>query len=141
MQQGNNNQPHRGRPSLSAAQRIPDGEEIPTTSNVKVVVRVRPENVHEIEGGYNTAVQVMDENVLIFDPKEEQGEEFFHGKRRRGRDLTKRNNKDLRYAFDRVFGQGVNNRDIYDHTTKLILDGLLNGYNCSGMKPLRSSSI
>ena len=99
------------------------------SSNVKVVVRVRPEN--EKEAGSRVVTQVMNENVLVFDPKE-NSESGLGGSRKRPRDLRKRQNRDLTFAFDYVFGPHSRTSDIYEQTTKSILTGLLNGYNCSG---------
>ena len=114
----------------------PDGSSSAATqndtgsSNVKVVIRVRPEN--EKETGSRVVTQVMNENVLVFDPKE-ISESGYTGGRKRPRDLRKRQNRDLKFAFDYVFGPEVQTSEVYEQTTKSILTGLLNGYNCSGM--------
>lgn len=39
--------------------------------------------------------------------------------------------KDLRFAFDRVFDETSTQVDIFEHTTKSIIDGVLDGINCS----------
>ena len=100
--------------------------------NIRVVVRVRPENSQEQEGNHRVVIRVLDENVLVFDPKEEASPGFFHGKRRRGRDILRKKNKDIRFAFDYVFDTDASNRMLYENTTQGILDGVLDGYNCSG---------
>lgn len=102
------------------------------SSNVKVVVRIRPPNVKEIEGNFREVVQAVDENVLVFDPKEPSSYEYGGG-RRRPRDIRQRRNKDLKFAFDYVFDQSATNTDIYNETTNAVLTGLLTGYNCSGI--------
>nr|XP_006816577.1 PREDICTED: kinesin-like protein KIF18A-like [Saccoglossus kowalevskii] len=98
-------------------------------SNVKVVVRIRPENNQELEGNSRTVVKVLDEHVLVFDPKEEATDSFFHGKRIRN--ILQKKNKDMRFAFDRVFDASSTQQEVYENTTKEIIDGVLNGYNCS----------
>ena len=104
-----------------------------STSNVRVTVRVRPENNREIEAASSrNVVQVLDSQVLIFDPKVESSPGFYQGRKRRGRDIMKRKNRDIKYMFDHVFGPGETNVTVYESTTKGVLDGLLNGYNCSG---------
>ena len=108
-------------------------EDTAIKSHIKVVVRIRPENEAERESGFSLAVKPLDGHVLVFDPNEQQSPEFFHRQRRRGRDFMKKKNKDLRYAFDRVFDNRSGNFEIYENTTKRILDGLLDGYNCSGI--------
>ena len=102
-----------------------------TKSNVRVVVRVRPMNEAERTGNYGRSIQVLDEHVLVFDPKEESSPDFYHGRKRKGRDVTKKKKKDVRFAFDHVFDDSASNMDVYNNTTKSILDGLLDGYNCS----------
>merc|ERR1719347_892058 len=37
----------------------------------------------------------------------------------------------MQFAFDRVFGNESSNQEVYENTTLGILDGLLEGYNCS----------
>ncbi|KAK3576194.1 hypothetical protein CHS0354_016017 [Potamilus streckersoni] len=98
-------------------------------SKVKVVVRIRPENAQEVEGNFKTVVQIMNEYVLVFDPKEQAIPNY--ALRKRPRDLRKRASKDMKFAFDYIFGPGSRNHELYEQTTKTILDGFLNGYNCS----------
>ncbi|KAK3101211.1 hypothetical protein FSP39_001803 [Pinctada imbricata] len=99
-------------------------------SCVKVVVRVRPENAREKEGTFENVVRVMNENVLVFDPQE-QGSPHYGFKNRRRRDIRCRIKKDMKFAFDFVFGPRSCNADVYQQTTKKILDNLLEGYSCS----------
>ena len=103
-----------------------------TKRNMKVVVRVRPLNVSETAGEQTPAVRVMDEHVLVFDPNEEsEAMDFMPRRRRRGLQVLKRRARDLRFMFDRVFDDRAKNKDVFEHTTRAILDGVLNGYNCS----------
>ncbi|XP_073427062.1 kinesin-like protein KIF18B isoform X2 [Dendrobates tinctorius] len=97
--------------------------------NVSVVVRVRPTNSREQEGNQNSVVQVVDHNILIFDPEEPDTSSVFSNIR--GHEGTRRKGKDLKFIFDRVFDEQSHQRDVFEHTTKKILDGVLNGYNCS----------
>uniref|UniRef100_A0A8C3S5S9 Kinesin-like protein n=1 Tax=Chelydra serpentina TaxID=8475 RepID=A0A8C3S5S9_CHESE len=97
--------------------------------NVAVVVRVRPQNQQEREGSRPAAVQVIDDSMLVFDPEEPCLSGVFPGFR--GHDAPKRKGKDLKFVFDRVFGESATQEEVFQHTTKEILDGVLNGYNCS----------
>ncbi|XP_076011963.1 kinesin-like protein KIF18A [Genypterus blacodes] len=97
-------------------------------SHVKVVVRVRPDNDSEKSDQYRNVVQVVDNHMLIFDPKEEQMACFGS---RRGRNINKRANKDLKFVFDHVFGENSTQIDIFENTTKGILDSVMNGFNCT----------
>uniref|UniRef100_A0A674JQV7 Kinesin-like protein n=1 Tax=Terrapene triunguis TaxID=2587831 RepID=A0A674JQV7_9SAUR len=97
--------------------------------NVAVVVRVRPQTQQEQEGSRHAVVQVIDDSMLVFDPEEPCLSGVFTGFR--GHDAPKRKGKDLKFVFDQVFGESATQEEVFQHTTKEILDGVLNGYNCS----------
>ncbi|XP_060117301.1 kinesin-like protein KIF18A [Heteronotia binoei] len=99
-------------------------------NHVKVVIRVRPENQKERNGNFGRVLQVVDKYMLVFDPKVEEFS-FFHGKKLPYRDLNKRLNKDLKFVFDAVFDENSSQLEVFEHTTKTVLDGFLNGYNCT----------
>ncbi|XP_037802306.1 uncharacterized protein LOC119596972 isoform X2 [Penaeus monodon] len=100
-------------------------------ANLKVVVRVRPQNVKEQDCNARCIVKLVDDHMMVFDPKEEEDEFFFRGVRQRTRDLNKRQHKEQKFVFERVFGEDSTNEQIYEETTKDLVDTLLNGYNCS----------
>ncbi|NXP13896.1 KI18A protein, partial [Thinocorus orbignyianus] len=99
-------------------------------NHVKVAVRVRPESQKEKDGNFSKVVHVVDQHILVFDPKEEEVS-FFQGKRLTHRDITKRKNKDLKFVFDAVFAENSSQLEVFEHTTKSVIDGFLNGYNCT----------
>ncbi|KAF4803677.1 Kinesin-like protein KIF18A [Turdus rufiventris] len=99
-------------------------------SHVKVVVRVRPENQKEKQGNFSRVVRVIDRHVLVFDPKEEEVS-FFHNKRVTHRDINKRQRKDLKFMFDTIFDDSSSQLEVFEHTTKNLIDGFLNGFNCT----------
>ncbi|KAM6205292.1 kinesin-like protein KIF18A isoform 1-T1 [Sarcoramphus papa] len=99
-------------------------------NHVKVVVRVRPESQKEKDGNFSKVVHVVDQHILVFDPKEEEVS-FFHGKRLTHRDINKRKKKDLKFVFDAVFAESSSQLEVFEHTTKSLIDGFLNGYNCT----------
>ena len=101
-------------------------------SNMKVVVRVRPENEMELRNNCETVVKILDEHVLAFDPKEDNDPRFQGpqpAKKRRA--LLGRKRRDLRFAFDRVFDENSTQVEVFEHTTKSVINGLLDGINCS----------
>lgn len=100
-------------------------------SHVKVVVRVRPANECEKQENCRNVVQVVDSHMLIFDPKEEDMS-CFGSQRVRNRNINKRANKDLKFVFDHVFSEDSTQSDIFENTTKGVLDGVMNGFNCTG---------
>ncbi|KAM3877043.1 kinesin-like protein KIF18A [Diretmus argenteus] len=98
-------------------------------SHVKVVVRVRPFNDSEKHDNFRNVVQVVDNHMLIFDPKEQ--EMCFGSQRVRNRDPIKKVNKDLKFVFDNVFGEYSTQMEIFENTTKAVLDSVMNGFNCT----------
>uniref|UniRef100_A0A8D0N2M6 Kinesin-like protein n=1 Tax=Sus scrofa TaxID=9823 RepID=A0A8D0N2M6_PIG len=98
--------------------------------HMKVVVRVRPENMKEKAAGFHKVVHVVDKHILVFDPKQEEIS-FFHGKKTINRDITKRQNKDIKFVFDAVFNETSTQLEVFEHTTKPIIRSFLNGYNCT----------
>jgi len=101
-------------------------------ANIRVAVRVRPENSAEEAGAFRNVIEVVDDRMLIFDPKNDEDDFFFHGKKQnRQRDLNKAVRKDHTFTFDVVFGPTSNNEDVFVSTTKDLVDVLFDGYNCS----------
>lgn len=101
-------------------------------SNMKVVVRIRPENEVEIRSNCETVVKALDDHVLVFDPKEDNHPQFERPDVvRKRRPFLSKKHKDLRFAFDRVFDETSTQKDVFENTTKTIIDGLLDGINCS----------
>ena len=101
------------------------------SANIRVAVRVRPENEKELSGGYRNVIEVIDDRMLIFDPETNGDDFFFHGKKVGRRDINKRAAKDQKFAFDAVFGPNSSNEDVFENTTKDLIDVIFNGYNCS----------
>ncbi|NXU16485.1 KI18A protein, partial [Pardalotus punctatus] len=99
-------------------------------NHVRVVVRVRPETQKEKLGSFSRVVNVIDQHVLVFDPKEEEVS-FFNRKRVAHRDINKRQRKDLKFMFDAIFDDSSSQLEVFEHTTKSLIDGFLNGFNCT----------
>ena len=92
------------------------------SDNVKVIVRCRPLNSKEKSGGYKEAVQCDEVNgrVLIERPNDPPKVFFFS----------------LRYfhlyqsfTFDHVFGKDSRQVDVYNLTSRPIVDFVCEGYN------------
>lgn len=73
-------------------------------------------------------VQVLDDRVLVFDPPDEpvpnkQQRQVIGGCGKR--------QKDVRYAFDRVFAEDSSQEAVFESTTKPLLEGILDGFNAT----------
>ncbi|XP_050541845.1 kinesin-like protein KIF18A isoform X2 [Daktulosphaira vitifoliae] len=97
---------------------------------MRVFVRIKP-LVYEDGNPKPKTIKVRNEYALIFDPKQDETPFFFHGVKQNPRDISKKQHKSIKYDFHRVFGPESTNEDIYNESTKDLLDKLLNGYNCS----------
>ncbi|XP_077169666.1 kinesin-like protein KIF18B isoform X2 [Paroedura picta] len=98
--------------------------------HVSVVVRVRPQTSWEQESSRPSVVHVVSDRLLVFDPEETSPPGILAGFQ--GLDAApRRKGKDLKFVFDRVFGEGATQAEVFENTTQEILDGVLNGYNCS----------
>ncbi|XP_074782542.1 kinesin-like protein KIF18B [Athene noctua] len=99
----------------------------PQEGSVAVVVRVRPRASCERERAARPVLHVVDQHILVFNPEEHSGPPSSvlptHG--------PKHHSKDLKFVFDRVFGEGATQEEVFQHTTHALLDSVLNGYNCS----------
>lgn len=106
-------------------------------TTMKVIVRIRPENESEIRSNCETIVRQLDKHVLVFDPKQDNmpqfrdGEGGVRGGARKRRPFLSKKRKDLRFAFDRVFDETSSQQEVFETTTRPILEGLLDGVNCS----------
>ncbi|EER43059.1 kinesin family protein [Histoplasma capsulatum H143] len=121
-------------------------------SSISVTVRVRPFTIREaaqltkcddsmfflgdgslvptpklIQKGIRPVVKVMDDKCLVFDPPEDNPVHRFsksvvpNGKRV----------KDQTFMFDRVFDENTSQGDVYEATTRSLLDSVLDGYNAT----------
>ncbi|KAL0103560.1 hypothetical protein PUN28_017670 [Cardiocondyla obscurior] len=113
--------------SKTTTMKAEDSSEI----SIKVIVRVRPPNERELQDNSRRIIEVVDDKMLIFDPKEHATPFFFHNVAQKGRDMLKKQNKQLQFMFDRVFDSASSNVDVFEGSTKSIINNLLDGYNCS----------
>lgn len=70
--------------------------------------------------------------MLIFDPQEQIDDFFYQAVKQKQYDILNKPNKNLQFTFNHVFGGFSSNQEVYDEAVKCLLDGILNGYNCSG---------
>ncbi|GAB1211448.1 hypothetical protein ATERTT37_000563 [Aspergillus terreus] len=124
------------------------------SSSITVAVRVRPFTIREAaqlakcedgplflgdgslagaptpklnQKGIRSIVKVIDNRCLVFDPPEDNPVQKFsksvvpNGKRV----------KDQTFAFDRIFDQNASQGEVYESTTRTLLDSVLDGYNAT----------
>lgn len=97
-------------------------------SNMKVVVRVRPLNSVESASARSSVIRVMDQNVLVFDPNEDCEAMNFPGSyKKRRTNILQRKARDLKFIFDRVFDDKSTTMEVFQNTTKNIVDGVQEG--------------
>ncbi|MCJ1309444.1 kinesin-like protein Klp5 [Agyrium rufum] len=77
--------------------------------------------------GLRSVIKVVDDKCLVFDPPEDNPVQRFsrsvvpNGKRV----------KDQTFGFDRIFDENVTQGDVYEATTRNLLDSVLDGYNAT----------
>ncbi|XP_012256970.2 kinesin-like protein KIF18A [Athalia rosae] len=118
-------------PSASGSTLSTVKSESASQANVKVIVRVRPESERESQSNHRKVVKIIDDKMLIFDPKAEENPFYFQGVAQKGRDLLKKQNKEIQFMFDRIFDCSASNLDVFEESTKNMISTLLDGYNCS----------
>ncbi|KAK3096340.1 tubulin-dependent ATPase kip3, partial [Teratosphaeriaceae sp. CCFEE 6253] len=76
--------------------------------------------------GIRSVIKVVDEKCLVFDPPEENAVQRFGRAPMMGKRV-----KDQTFGFDRVFDDNTTQGDVYEATTKNLLDSVLDGYNAT----------
>ncbi|POR39685.1 Kinesin-like protein 5 [Tolypocladium paradoxum] len=126
----------------------------PGQSSITVAVRVRPFTIREAaqlqktdentvflgdgslaglptpklhQRGLRSVIKVVDDRCLVFDPPEDSPVQRFS----RSVIPTSKKVKDQVFAFDRVFDDNTTQSDVYEGTTKSLLDSVLDGYNAT----------
>ncbi|NWW47407.1 KI18B protein, partial [Pedionomus torquatus] len=94
---------------------------------VTVVVRVRPSVPGDRAQAAQPLLRVVDQHILVFDPEEAGGPPGSLPPARG----SKHHGKDLKFVFDRVFDEKATQEEVFQCTTREVLDSVLNGYNCS----------
>ena len=67
--------------------------------NIRVAVRIRPENSAELRSSHNIVVKPLDDEGLVFDPDESFGTQST------GPNCYRRKARDVHFHFDRVFDE------------------------------------
>ncbi|EGC31374.1 hypothetical protein DICPUDRAFT_57752, partial [Dictyostelium purpureum] len=99
-------------------------------SNMIVTVRIRPESEEEIlNQKCKNIIKIVDENTLIFDPNET---DFYKSSSNKSAFSNNGSNNEQRYIFDRIFDQFSTQQEVFENTTKKLINYVLEGnYNAS----------
>ncbi|KAL1901026.1 tubulin-dependent ATPase kip3 [Sporothrix stenoceras] len=127
----------------------------PGASSIVVAVRVRPFTIREAaqlaktddgtlflgdgslaaapapklnQKGLRSVIKVVDDRCLVFDPPEDNPIQKFS---RSVMPATGKRVKDQVFAFDRIFDDNASQMDVYEGTTKGLLDSVMDGYNAT----------
>ncbi|KAI0902878.1 kinesin motor domain-containing protein [Ustulina deusta] len=126
----------------------------PGASSITVAVRVRPFTIREAaqiqrhddgtvflgdgslagapapklkQSGIRSVIKVIDDKCLVFDPPEDNPvHKFSRSVVPNGKKV-----KDQTFAFDRIFDDNTTQTEVYEATTKGLLDSVLDGYNAT----------
>ncbi|KFY64913.1 hypothetical protein V496_02943 [Pseudogymnoascus sp. VKM F-4515 (FW-2607)] len=78
--------------------------------------------------GIHPVIKVVDDKCLVFDPPEDNGMTKFS---RGNLSSMGKRSKDQTFGFDRVFDENTTQGDVYEATTRSLLDSVLDGYNAT----------
>ncbi|KIW70394.1 hypothetical protein PV04_02668 [Phialophora macrospora] len=123
-------------------------------SSISVTVRVRPFTIREAaqltkcddttiflgdgslaaaptpklsQKGLRSVIKVVDDKCLVFDPPEDNPVQKFS----RSVVPSGKRVKDQTFGFDRIFDENASQGEVYEATTKPLLDSVLDGYNAT----------
>ncbi|EON68481.1 hypothetical protein W97_07691 [Coniosporium apollinis CBS 100218] len=122
-------------------------------SSISVTVRVRPFTIREAaqlaktddgpfflgdgslacaptpqlkQKGLKPVIKVVDDKCLVFDPPDDNPVQRLRSQGPQGKRV-----KDQTFVFDKVFDENTTQGDVYEATTKTLLDSVLEGYNAT----------
>ena len=57
-------------------------------------------------------VQLVDDHMLVFDPKEKDDGFFYKGAKQEWRDLNKKQNREQKFMFEKIFFENSTNEEV-----------------------------
>ncbi|XP_054715298.1 kinesin-like protein KIF19 [Uloborus diversus] len=92
----------------------------PRNQQLTVVVRIRPLFPHELEKGASKIVRKVDEKMVVLsDPSAGDPVDILRAKRAH----------DRKYVFDWAFDEHSSQEEVYEKTTKSLVENVVDGYN------------
>ena len=114
-----------------AAEEEPAAAAKDALNRIKVFVRVRPQNERELGNSQlKRILHLVNDKDMIFDPKEDGLNTYFY-QGKMFKEVGKKPNKNLPFNFDQVFNEYATNRNVFNVTTKDLINPLLEGCNCT----------
>lgn len=112
-----------------------------TTNESNNLIKVNPDNIFLGDGALNNEktqytpkgirkiVDVVDEKMLIFDPLETNPINTMHRNVFPSKLLSRM--REHRFVFDRLFDTNASQQQVFENTTRPLLDSILDGYNAT----------
>ena len=111
--------------------RTADEQPAKEQNRMQVFVRVRPQNDKELNNtSLKRVLHIADDKQMIFDPREDRLNTYFY-QGKMFKEVGKKPNKNLEFSFDQVFNEYSTNRNVFNVTTKDLINPLLEGCNCT----------
>lgn len=90
-------------------------------AKVTVAVRVRPANARERAHSGTNSVHVLDNKYTIVQDRVNVADDILRQHRR----------QEKKFAFDYAFDETESQESVYIHTTRFLIDGVLEGFNAT----------
>ncbi|KAJ3415073.1 Protein CBR-klp-13 [Chytridiales sp. JEL 0842] len=109
----------------------PVEDDDPTVARLKVAVRIRPMTTKEItrDNAYAVLKALDDQNILVSDPSEDYADV-----------LRQDRPREKVFTYERVFAETAEQMEVFENTTKFLIDHVLRGFNTTvfayGMLPI-----
>lgn len=84
---------------------------------------------HRGQGGLRSVINVVDDKMLIFDPPEGNPMTSMQKAAFPNKNTTRI--REHRFVFDRLFDENCSQDDVFYHTSKPLIDNILDGYNAT----------
>ena len=114
--------PSRARAHDADAADVADDTHESTAAKILVAVRCRPLNPREKACGHDELVKVMDNRMVVVLDKEAPDRQ----------DVLRANrSREKRYVFDHAFNKFATQEEVYESTTRGLINGVMAGYNAT----------
>ena len=99
-------------------QQQPPEPQYPQKSNIFVSVRIRPLSAKESEFSKTECLTIQNQNTLSIENLDVK-------------QIKAKTVKEQQYTYDLVFNKNSSQAEVYENTTKILLNSILNGFNAT----------